>query len=233
MKLINGYWTDENGNRWNEKKYTKEKAEMRSKTLEGCTDCINCEYCEYCEYCSNCYCCAYCNNCTECHYCENCCHCTNCVRCDACAECARCKHCTNCTNCTRCNYCLRCVFCDSCYFCCDCDHCKNCHSCTSCKDCFDCDRCLNAKRYLGNPKVYVTDKIGNWKEQTIFYYGNTKNGAELQVVRGCFWGDLEDFEKDVERIYGDNEHGKVYKREIKKVKMLFDLGKVKEAQNEH
>ena len=42
LKQINGYWVDENNNKWDIKFYIEQKAEKYSKTL---VDCYNCRYC--------------------------------------------------------------------------------------------------------------------------------------------------------------------------------------------
>lgn len=47
---------------------------------------------------------------------------------------------------------------------------------------------------------------------------------EVQVVCGCFRGNLEDFEKAVLKTHKDNDlYRKQYLKEIEKVKALFDL----------
>lgn len=56
-----------------------------------------------------------------------------------------------------------------------------------------------------------------------FYYGETKVGKQLQVVCGCFSGSLDDFEKAVKEKHKNNIYAKRYKKEIKKVKMLWKL----------
>ena len=66
MKQINGYWVDENDNRWNIKTYTEEEAERYSKSL------VNCYYCYNCIDCHNCFNCFDCVDCSDCRYCWNC-----------------------------------------------------------------------------------------------------------------------------------------------------------------
>ena len=47
---------------------------------------------------------------------------------------------------------------------------------------------------------------------------------EVQVVCGCFEGNLEDFEKAVLETHKDNNlYRKQYLKEIEKVKVLFEL----------
>ncbi len=43
----------------------------------------------------------------------------------------------------------------------------------------------------------------------------------MQVVCGCFSGDLDEFEKRIKEYHGDNEYAKQYFREIKIVKYLL------------
>ena len=170
MKQINGYWVDENNNRWNIEIYTEEEAEKCSKSLVNCYDC------------DNCYGSSSCNDCRCCCNCHGCCNC----------------------------YCCR--DCDNCRYCCDCYNCRNCDSCRYCYN------------YKQNPQRYTTKKIGSRNDQTTFYYGETENGMEVQVVCGCFRGNLEDFEKAVLETHKDNDlYRKQYLKEIEKVKVLFDL----------
>lgn len=84
----------------------------------------------------------------------------------------------------------------------------------------DCEYC---QRYKAKPQSYTTKRIGSRNSQTIFHYGETESGMELQVVCGCFRGNLEEFEKAVEKTHGGNEYGKAYRREIEKVRVLFNI----------
>ena len=63
MELKDGYWADEQGNRWGEDFYTEPQAKSASETL---TDC------RYCTNCTNCTDCRYCTDCTDCRYCTDC-----------------------------------------------------------------------------------------------------------------------------------------------------------------
>lgn len=91
MKQINGYWVDENNNRWDCEICSEVKAETFSKTLINCTDC------------------------TDCTKCIDCTNCINCCYCDSCYGCANCLYCHNCVNCHLCSGCVGCHDCDSCY----------------------------------------------------------------------------------------------------------------------
>lgn len=47
---------------------------------------------------------------------------------------------------------------------------------------------------------------------------------EIQVVCGCFRGNLEEFEKAVLKTHADNDvYREQYLKEIAKVKVLFEL----------
>ena len=120
-----------------------------------------------------------------------------------------CDNCINCRNCINCNSCIRC---DSCI---NCDNCINCDSCNG---------------YTTNPSMYITQNIGSRNDQTIFYYGKTDKGMSVQIRCGCFHGNLKEFAEAVERTHGDNKYGKQYRREIEKVKALFEL---EEEENEN
>lgn len=67
MKLVDGYWTDNNGNKWVAHCYDKEEAERLSLTLENCDNCINSRECTDCTLCKRC---VRCNNCKDCYNCS-------------------------------------------------------------------------------------------------------------------------------------------------------------------
>ena len=54
MKKINGYWVDENGNKWNCCLYDEETAVRYSKILINRTDCEDCRYFIRCTNCTDC-----------------------------------------------------------------------------------------------------------------------------------------------------------------------------------
>lgn len=72
MKQENGYWIDENNNKWSVEKFSEEEAIKASKSLKYCTDCVNCEYCKYCTDCKECFNCNYCTDCKDCIDCNYC-----------------------------------------------------------------------------------------------------------------------------------------------------------------
>ena len=212
MKQINGYWTDENNNRWDIEIYTEEQAKKYSKSLVNCHNCDDCSYCCDCRSCNNC---RYCDNCRNCRNCRNCYDCRNCE------YCVDCRYCNDCSNCRYCNKCCDCRYCDNCYSCHDCRNCCDCDYCNNCCHCGNCNYCRN---YKSNPQRYITSKIGRRNDQTTFYYGKTENGMEVQIICGCFRGNLEKFEKAVLETHKDNFfYRKQYLKEIEKVKVLFEL----------
>lgn len=153
-----------------------------------------------------------CQDCTNCKYCIYCTKCTNCVNCNACVECRNCYNCGGCCNCDYCDYCFSCSWCSSCNFC----YCT--YSCT------ECDSCKGCGDYISNPMRYTTEKIGSRSDNTFFYCGETYyDKKNVQVACGCFSGDLHEFEKAVETKHGDNEYAQQYRKEIEKVKVLFEL----------
>lgn len=72
LKLMYGYWSDENDNHWSCGKYSYNEALEAAKTM---MDCHNCCDSERCIECTNCYNCIDCNNCQRClnvRYAVNC-----------------------------------------------------------------------------------------------------------------------------------------------------------------
>ena len=131
------------------------------------------------------------------------------------------KSLVNCHDCRNCFDCHSCGYCDYCINCHDCNSCHNCRNCYDCQYCYNCRHCCDYKQ---NPQRYTTKKIGSRNDQTTFYYGETESGMEVQVICGCFRGNLEDFEKAVLKTHKDNDlYREQYLKEIKKVKVLFEL----------
>ena len=108
-------------------------------------------------------------------------------------------HCTDCTECTNCSGCSGCSCCSRCF---------NCAGCSGCSGCLD---------FENNPQRYITPKGGRDSRNTTMYYLD----GNIQIVCGCFQGDLEDFEKAVKETHGNNEHGKFYKKQIRIMKYLI------------
>ena len=113
------------------------------------------------------------------------------------------------------------VDCENCR---NCINCRNCYSCDNCNYCNNCRNCHYCNYYKLNPQRYTTNKIGSRNDQTTFYYGETGNGMKVQIVCGCFRGNLEEFEEAVLEKHKDNDlYREQYLKEIEKVKVLFDL----------
>ncbi len=125
----------------------------------------------------------------------------------------------NCHDCHDCLYCHDCRNCRNCHDCHDCRNCRNCHDCRNCHNCHDCHD------YIENPLIYSTKKIGSRYDNTIFYYGMTKNNEmSLQVVCGCFRGNFKEFESAVMKTHKNNSlYRNEYLKEIEKVKVLFEV----------
>ena len=140
------------------------------------------------------------------------------------------KSLVNCYNCRNCCYCRNCNDCSECSYCRYCRYCNDCCNCNNCRYCFYCYYCRNCHDYKSDPQRYITKKIGSRLDTTTFYYGETENGMEVQIICGCFRGNLEDFEKAILETHKDNDlYRKQYLKEIEKVKVLFDLEKKNES----
>lgn len=104
IKTENGWYIDENNNRWNDSDFTAEEAAMYSATLKNCKNCTDCCFSENCDSCVSvdfCYACTDCIQCTHCHACISC---RNCSSCEACKNCRRCNCLVACTNCDYCSF---------------------------------------------------------------------------------------------------------------------------------
>ena len=112
--------------------------------------------------------------------------------------------------------CHSCMDCSACSYCISCHSCRDCSACRSCSVCISCSYCSYCRSFKENPQRYVTKKIGSRAGQTTIYWV----GKEIQIICGCFKGDLEKFEKAVEETHGDTNYGKQYKKEIAIFKML-------------
>ncbi|HUU89387.1 MAG TPA: hypothetical protein VMX17_16765 [Candidatus Glassbacteria bacterium] len=207
MKLKNGFYVDENNNRWDSDRYTKEHAEQKSKSLNNCSDCSDCSYCYNCSDCSGCYGCSNCSNCSGC---------SDCSYCSDCSCCSGCSCCSNCSNCSNCSHCSDCYNCSDCSDCSDCSHCSDCYNCSYCSDCSDCSD------FKDNPMRYTGTNIGSKKSQTTAYWKKEKT----LVVCGCWKGTLEEFKERVKEVHGDNQYGKEYEQYIKIVKAIIEMEKV-------
>lgn len=133
IKLEDGFYVDENGNKWDAIKFTEEEAVENSNSLINCRKCVNCKNLIGCYDCINCM------NCKDCHDCRNCVICVSCSRCSCCKKCNHCRSCYKCIKCYSCN-----VSCN----------CKKCKKCNNCKKCKRCQNLNYEKSYVKNQKRY-------------------------------------------------------------------------------
>jgi len=76
---------------------------------------------------------------------------------------------------------------------------------------------------LENPIRFLRPKIGSRNDQTIAYW--TSNN-DVQIICGCFTGDLKQFEKRIKETYDDeNEYRKEYDKYIETIKYLIEKTK--------
>jgi len=61
--------------------------------------------------------------------------------------------------------------------------------------------------------------MGSRNSQTTTYW----NDEKTQVVCGCYTGTLDEFEKRVEKVHGNNECGKQYKKYIETIKKIIEM----------
>ena len=61
--------------------------------------------------------------------------------------------------------------------------------------------------------------MGSRNSQTTTYWASDF----VQVVCGCFHGNLEEFEAKVKEVHGDNEHGVAYANYIKIVRTIMSM----------
>jgi hypothetical protein len=129
-----------------------------------------------------------------------------------CIDCVNCISCSYCRGCSNCYYCHNCISCHNCIFCNYCDSCRSCSYCTYCHYCRD---------FKTNPQSITSPNIGSQNEQTTFYWNDEKE----QIVRGCFVGNLEEFESKIKETHGDNEHAQDYFKWIEKIKFYKKTNK--------
>jgi len=79
---------------------------------------------------------------------------------------------------------------------------------------------MNCKDYLENPMRFLGPKMGSRDDQTIVYWISNK---DVQIVCGCFCGNLSEFEKRVKETYDDeNKYRKEYDKYIETIKYLIE-----------
>ena len=96
----------------------------------------------------------------------------------------------------------------------------NCSGCRDCRDCRDCSDCSYCSDYKINPQRYVSDFIGSRKSQTYVYWINKE---DIQIICGCFKGNLIDFKAKVEKTHANNEqYLNEYRKLIKQIEFLIE-----------
>ena len=129
-------------------------------------------------------------------------------------DCSNCSDCSDCRDCSNCRYCRYCRYCSNCRYCRYCSNCSNCRYCRYCSNCSNCSDCSNCRDFTQNPKRIVSGLIGSRKATTTAYWVDNN----IQVVCGCFRGNLDDFEARVIETHGDNQHAKDYLKFISNVR---------------
>ena len=112
------------------------------------------------------------------------------INCHNCSDCFDCKSCSNCHNCKSCIVCRNCSDCTGCIASFNCVYCNN------CRDCFNCNTCHD---YKTNPQRYVFPEIKSHDTYNTCVYWTNKN--DIQVVHGCFKGNLDEFKELMENKY--------------------------------
>lgn len=73
-------------------------------------------------------------------------------------------------------------------------------------------------RVYENADIMWLSKIGSRLGTTTVFKAKDGN---IKVTCGCFYGSLDEFDKQVEKTHGDNRYGKEYKAFIELVKIHF------------
>lgn len=120
------------------------------------------------------------------------------------------------SNCRYCSDCSDCSYCSDCSGCSNCSDCSDCSNCSGCSGCGGCGGCSEIK---SNPQRYITPKIGSRNSQTSIYWTNKDN---VQIICGCWRGDIEAFEARVREVHKDNEYAIDYLKQIEIFKMLVN-----------
>jgi hypothetical protein len=70
-----------------------------------------------------------------------------------------------------------------------------------------------------NPQRYITQKIGSRNSQTSIYWTNLN---DVQIICGCWRGNIEEFEKSVNETHANTEHLQPYLKQIAIFKTLVN-----------
>ena len=93
----------------------------------------------------------------------------------------------------------------------------NCHNCRNCRDCRNCHNCSD---FNINPQRYVTPKVGSRDDNTTIYWV----GNDVQVVCGCFRGNVDEWEAKIKETHKYNEkHLKDYLEQVENIKKIMEL----------
>ena len=77
-----------------------------------------------------------------------------------------------------------------------------------CSDCSDCSYCRSCSKYKKNPQRIVSSTIGSRGDTTTIYW---ISGDDIQVVCGCFRGDLSKFREAITKTHNEESiHRKNY-----------------------
>ena len=109
-------------------------------------------------------------------------------------------NCKNCINCFRCSYC------------------SDCSRCSDCSDCSDCSGCSGCSDYKSNPERITSASMGSIECQATIYWV----GDNVQIICGCFNGNIEQFKAKITETHGDNEYAKQYFSWLKRVETYIN-----------
>ena len=182
VALVNSWYVDENGNKWDADSETAESAEAKSKTLVDCSGCSGC---------------------------------IDCSGCIGCRDCSGCIGCRDCRNCSCCSGCRDCIDCSGCRDCIDCS------GCIGCRDCIDCIGCSCCRDFKINPQRIVSAKIGSRNDNSVIYWVD----ENVQVVCGCFRGNIPEFKQAIVKMHSGTEHETAYLKWVSAVEIYMEAVK--------
>ena len=139
-----------------------------------------------------------------------------------------CRNMTDCSYCSDSSYCSSssclsfCSFCSRCLRCLRCSGISDCSFCSYCSDSSDCSgisRCSYCSGFDHQPHQYSTPVMGRDDRVNFLHWSDKKH----QVTCGCFKGTIDELEKRVEEVHGDNEHGEAYRKQIKIMRGLLEM----------
>ena len=81
-----------------------------------------------------------------------------------------------------------------------------CSGCSECSGCLGCWGCSGCSGYKQNPQRIVSPKLGSRDSQTSLYWV----GENVQIVCGCFRGDIPAFRAAVVKKHAGTNHEKAY-----------------------